>query len=151
MNRDAILATVIGFGIGLLITGIFLLGPNIKTLLPKGIKLPAVPFLASQEKKGSPTGPTPTPMALAITIDSPLPDAIVDSDALLVSGVTSPDATVVLQLNDQDVVVAAAIDGKYAGKVTVSEGENTLTATSYTKEGKMTSQTTTIFYTPEEL
>ena len=140
MNKDAILATLIGFGIGLLITGLLLVGPNITKFLPK-INLPA--------KVSAPT-PTPTPSQFAVTIESPLVDAIENTTDLLVSGVTNPGSTVVVAGSVDDTAVTAQADGKYAGKITLTEGKNEIVVTSYL-ETKQASQSITVYYTPETL
>ena len=147
MNKDALLATLIGFGIGLLITGVLLLGPNLTKMLPK-IKLPA--FTISQTKPKTVPGVTPTPAQSTLTIDSPLSEAIENSADLLVSGASSPGSTVVIAgpLDDSTVLVQA--DGKYAGKITLTEGKNDIIVTSYSK-AKQSNQTVTVYYTPESL
>ncbi len=143
MNRDAILATLIGFGIGLLITGVLIVSPNIVKSLPR-FSLPQVSFFKTSPK------PTPTPAATptGLTIDSPLADTIADKDGLLISGKTASGATVVIQGPlDEDVKVAA--DGKYAGKITLVEGKNEVTVTSYDGTKPLT-QIVTVYYTPED-
>lgn len=137
MNKDALLATVIGFVVGLLITGLLLVGPKLVSLLPK-ISLPK-------------TAATPTPAAqnTGFTIDSPLPDSIESSSKLLVSGSTEMGAMVVIQTDVDDEVVLAKDDGKYAGKVTLAEGKNDLTVASYGKT-KQETKTIQVFYTPED-
>ncbi|MFZ5845259.1 MAG: hypothetical protein ACOY0S_02210 [Patescibacteria group bacterium] len=147
MNRDAILATLIGFGIGLVITGILVLSPNLtKKLGP--LSLPKITFSLPQLKpKSSPT-PTPTPPP-ALTLDSPLPEAVENKAELLVSGKTSSGAIVVIQGPQDEDVTLVKEDGKYAGKVTLLEGKNEIMVTGYIS-GKPLKQTVTVFYTPEE-
>jgi hypothetical protein len=140
MNKDALLATLIGFAIGLLITGLLLVGPNITKSLPK-IKLPTA--------ASTPT-PTPTSSQFAVTIESPLAETIENSPDLLVSGVTSAGSTVVIAGSVDDTAVAAQPDGKYAGKITLTEGKNDIVVTAY-EQSKQTSQTVTVYYTPESL
>jgi hypothetical protein len=147
MNKDAVLATLIGFGIGLLITGLLLLGPNITKSLPK-INFPAISFLQPKQKPA--VTPTPTPSQFAVSIESPLADAIENTSDLLVSGVTSPGATVVIAGSVDDTVATTQADGKYAGKVTLTEGKNDITVTSYSQT-KQANQTITVYYTPESL
>lgn len=147
MNKDALLATLIGFGIGLLITGLLLVGPNITKTLPN-INLPAVTLFQSKQKS-TPT-PTPTPSQFSVTIESPLAGTIENSTDLLVSGVTAPGSTVVIAGSVDDTVVVAQTDGKYAGKITLTEGKNDIIVTSY-QQTKQTSQTVTVYYTPESL
>jgi hypothetical protein len=146
MNKDALLATLIGFAIGLFITGMLLVGPKLAKYFPKmSFKLPS--FSISQKTPNT----TPTPSKdFAVSIDSPIPDSIESESTLLVSGTTSADATVVIQGVVDDAAVQTKTDGKYAGKILLIEGKNDITVTSYLKEKKAT-QTITVFYTPEEL
>lgn len=140
MNKDALLATLIGFGIGLLITGLLLVGPNITKALPK-VKLP---------QTASTPPPTPTPSQFTLIIESPLADAIENSTGLLVSGVTSPESMVVVAGPVDDTAVVAQADGKYAGKITLTEGKNDIVVTAY-RQTNQASQTLTVYYTPESL
>lgn len=147
MNKDALLATFIGLAAGLLITGVLLLGPSLTKSFPK-LSLPRITLPSFS--KGKTPSPTPAPVEeLTITIDSPLPEEIAVKDSLLVSGTTLPGATVVAQgLLDED-VVQTKDGGAYAAKVSLAEGSNEITVSTY-KDGKSASQTVTVFYTPEE-
>lgn len=143
MNKDAILATLIGFGIGLVITGILLVGPNLLKLLPS-IKLPA--FTQSQQL---PT-PTPAPKVPGFAIESPLPETIENTPDLLVNGTASPGATIVIAGPGDESVVTVGSDGKFAGKITLTEGKDDITVTSVLG-AKITSQTVTVYFTQESL
>ena len=149
MNKDAVLATLIGFAIGLFITGLLLVGPNITKMLPK-IKLPTITF--SQSKQKPTVAPTAgaTPSQFTVTIESPLADAIENSADLLVSGVTTPGSTVVIAGSVDDTAVVVQDDGKYAGKITLADGKNDIIVTSYLQT-KQANQTITVYYTPESL
>lgn len=138
MNKDAILATLIGFGIGLLITGLLLVGPNITKALPK-VKL-----------QTTAPAPTPTPTQFSVTIESPLAETIENRTDILVSGVTTPGSTVVVAGSVDETGVVAQPDGKYAGKITLTEGKNDIIVTSY-QQTKQANQTVTVYYTPENL
>lgn len=147
MNKDALLATLIGLAAGLVITGVLLLGPSLTKSFPK-LSLPRI-SLPSFAKPGTPS-PTPTPaQELTVTIDSPLAEEIAVGDTLLVSGTTLPTTTVVAQGPLDEDVVLTRDGGAYAAKVSLIEGSNEITVTAY-KDGKSASQTVTVFYTPEE-
>lgn len=146
MNKDALLATLIGFGIGLCITGIFLLGPSVIKSMPK-LTLPKISL--QQKNPKTQNTPTPTPIKQFVTIDSPLPDAIEVKSDLLVSGTTNSNATVVVQGQTNEDIVVVKEDGKYAGKVTLVEGKNDITATSYLN-GMPVSQSVTVYFTEEK-
>src|SRR3989344_6980682 len=94
MNKDALLATLIGFGIGLFITGMFLLGPTIVKSIPK-FTLPKISL--PQKNPKTQTTPAPALTKQNVTIDSPLAEAIESKKELLVSGTTNPKATVLVQ------------------------------------------------------
>jgi len=149
MNKDAVLATLIGFAIGLFITGLLLVGPNITKALPK-IKMPAITF--SQSKQKPTVAPTAgaTPPQFAVTIESPLAEAIENSADLLVSGVTEPGSTIVIAGSVDDTAIVVQDDGTYAGKITLTEGKNDIIVTSY-RQTNQASQTVTVYYTPESL
>ncbi len=140
MNRDALLATLIGLGMGLLITGVIVIGPNLLKLIPK-ISFPKIAF---QTTKPASLTPTPTQI-FSFTIDSPIADSVVNTSDLLLSGNSFPGATVVVAGATDEDVVAAGANGKYAGTVTLAEGKNDIIVTSYSGE-KKDSKTVTIFY-----
>lgn len=152
MNKDALLATCIGFVVGLVVTGLVLYGPSLAKNLPK-IQFPKISF--SIPKFGKPKStPTPTevpqPKVHAISIESPLADAIEQSDEVLVSGTTTTSSVVIISSPVDEVVMEANGDGKYAGKVTVAEGKNDITVTSFHKEKGVVTESVSVFYTPED-
>lgn len=144
MNKDALLATIIGFVVGLVITGILLLAPRFSGLLPK-ISFPSF----SLPKTVPSISPTPSAIITGLSIDSPLPDSIESSAELLVTGNTEPGASVIIQTDRDEEAFVAGDDGRYAGKITLYEGKNDLTVTSYGKI-KQEEKTITVYFTPEE-
>ncbi len=152
MNKDALLATFIGFLVGLIVTGIILYGPNIASGLPK-FQMPKFSLSLPQLNKPKPT-PASTPAVQskehAVSVESPLPEAIEQTSTVLVSGTTSADATVIISGGVDEAVIVSNADGKYAGKITLSEGKNDITVTSIKKPDGIASHAVTVFYTPEE-
>ncbi len=147
MNKDAILATVIGLVLGLAIAGTFIFGPSLVGAFPK-LKLPTI----TMPKTAPKTTPQPTsiPKEFSVTITAPLPDAVEPKDEVVVSGMTTTGATVVIGGPlDEDVVVAGE-NGAYAGKVTAVEGKNDISVTAYGIDGKQAQSLVTIYYTQEE-
>ena len=142
MNRDALLATLIGLGLGLLMTGILIAGPGLLKYLPH--------FSFPKQITKTVLTPTPTPSQFGVTITSPLAEAIASTSQLVVSGTTFPKSIVVLQGPTDDDVVTVGDDGKYAGKITLSEGRNDIIVTSY-NHSKQASQAVTVYYTEENL
>lgn len=144
MNKDALLATIIGFVVGLCITGLILVGPKLISWLPK-ITLPTITL---PTRDATPLA-TPPDQEFSVTIDSPLESSIESSLDLLVSGTTQAGSTVFIQTDADDAIIIAGDDGKYAEKITLAEGKNDITVTAYLDQKQM-SVKRTVFYTPEE-
>lgn len=144
MNKDAILATIIGFVVGLFITGLILIGPKLLSMIPR-LTLPTITLPTS----GTTPPVAPADEEFAVTIDSPLEGSIESQAELLVSGSTQAGSIVFIQTDTDDAVTFAADDGKYAGEVTLLEGKNDLSVTAYLKE-KQSTQERTVFFTAEE-
>jgi hypothetical protein len=149
MNKDALLATVIGFGIGLVITGLVFMGPTLFKNFPSfhfpGFSLSKL----LQNKNTTKAKPTPKPGPTDLTIESPLADNIESKTDLLVSGQTAPNATVVIEGESTETVVVANTQGAYAGSITLGEGKNDIRVTSYAGT-KVQTQMVTVYYTPEK-
>lgn len=145
MNKDAVLASVIGFGIGLLITGGILLGPTV------------INQLATQQRSNgevasaTETVPNTTPAAntadtTLLTIESPTAESISTSTSITVSG-KAPNGTYVIVAGDIDETGVNVTSGTYSGTVTVKEGKNDISVTAV-GESNTTSQRVTVYYTP---
>ena len=152
MNKDAILATIIGFGVGLVIAALVFVAPSMMKGLPH-FSLPnfsALTALFSMKQKNSDSEkPSTTPkLSDTLSIESPLPDAIEPKSETLISGTTLPNAVVVLEGEDTENVVVANGNGAYAGKLELGEGKNDIVVTSYAKNN-VQSQDVTVYYTPE--
>jgi hypothetical protein len=146
MNKDALLATAIGFVIGLAITGLLLVGPSIMQKFPKfSFQMPTLP-------KAQPKQPTPTGKQeiKELTIDSPIAESIEHEKELLVTGKAMPGSIIVLQGVSGEIAVTTNDDGAYAAKVTLVEGKNDVIVTATAKD-YTSSKILTVFYTPEAL
>jgi hypothetical protein len=146
MNRDAIIATCIGIIFGVCIAALVLVGPKIGSYIssiPKpsfSFSLPS--FFSFTKKEEKPINPTNNPSAAItdITIDSPLPDTIISESEILISGKTIPNATVVATNQFGDWTTTSDSTGVYALTVTLSEGLNTLTLTSWNTDKEYSKQ-----------
>lgn len=146
MNRDAIFATAIGFSIGLVITGVILIGPGILSRVSQ----------LSLKKPLNPTSPTTTPGTKtldtqgSLVISSPIPGEIVSSNSLIISGVAKAGRVIVAQSGNEDVVMKVDESGKFAAKMSLSIGKNDIIVGMHGEEGESEYKTLTVFYTPEE-
>lgn len=147
MNKDALLATGIGLGLGLLIAVLFIFGPGLAASITK-IKLPQINLSRRATTQQTPT-PDQKKQEITLGISAPLDQAIEPMKDVVVSGVTAPGATVVIQGPNNDDVTTGDSDGKYAGKITISEGKNDITVTAYSDQKQLT-QTVSVYFTEEK-
>lgn len=149
MNKDALLATIIGFGVGLVITGLVFIGPSLIKTLPS-IQFPALtlPKIAQNTKAPKKSQPSTKAASNDLTIDSPLAENIQPKNEILVSGHTAFGATVVIVGETGENVVVANDQGAYAGTIALGEGKNDIEVTSYAKT-QTQKQSVTVYYTPE--
>ncbi|HLD24606.1 MAG TPA: hypothetical protein VJB96_01680 [Patescibacteria group bacterium] len=149
MNKDALLATIIGFGIGLVIAAGVFLGPSLFKNMPQ-LRLPDLSSLLNTFKTSENREPTPTPKPNeTLTIQSPLADSIEPKNETLISGMTAPEAIVVIEGESTETVAVANAQGAFAGKIALGEGKNDIVVTSYSKDNVQT-QTVRVYYTPED-
>lgn len=150
MNKDALLATVIGFGVGLVIAALVFLGPTVFKNMPQ-IHFPDLSALWSkftaQKNNATPT-PTPKPNE-TLSIQSPLPESIEAKNESLISGSAPPNAIIVIEGESTENVVVANAEGSYAGKIALGEGKNEITVTSHAGASTQT-QSVIVYYTPED-
>jgi len=150
MNRDAIIATLIGIGIGILTTAIVLAGPQLTKLLPN-IHLPKISLQLPTSNKNKVIDVTiPEEKSSLISIDSPLEESIESSDEVLLSGFTKKDALVVAMGPVDEDIITASSDGAYAVTISLIEGKNDIYVTSYSDDDTETIKRT-VFYTKESL
>jgi len=148
MNRDAVLATLIGFGVGLSIAGLIFLGPVFFPAIT--INPPDISFITkyfSQINKPVPTSkPIEYPNKLAV--DSPQSETIEAQEELLVSGKAVPNTTILIVGETSETVTEANEKGMFAGKISLTEGKNTIDVTNYAQNNTETKQLI-VYYTPE--
>lgn len=149
MNKDTVLATGIGLVLGFVITGLILIGPKLLAWLPRP-SLPKISFNLPNKVAQTKSTPIPTPKTAILTISSPLPESIETNDQLVVSGIAQPNATVVVSGGIEDDVSLANAEGKFAGKITLIEGINNISVTSYANTVP-TTQMVTVYFTQESL
>lgn len=140
MKKEVLLAIVIGFGIGLLITfGIY----TARTALQKQAAASPSPQAA--------VTPAPSEKPSSLTITEPKADTLTDTDKVTVSGTASPEATVALTTADTQKIVVADKTGHFSSEVELSGGVNTITITSFAADGTKSQASTTIVYSTAQI
>ena len=101
----------------------------------------------------SPTAQTPpepsAPVALSLTITNPQDDSVVNTSSTVVEGLADPNATISITTDKSETIVTADGQGKFSGKVELSEGPNVITVTMFTKEAETIEKQIIVVYSTE--
>lgn len=138
MNRETLIAILLGFTGGILVA--FLL-----VTLPK--RLP-------QLKKDS-TSPTPTQSQVSpdnqddkkIEVTNPENGIVVEGEEIEITGITLSNTFVVVNGPNEDVVVTSDNEGKFSAKLGVLDGENLFTVTAYPENENPLTTNVSVFAT----
>jgi len=157
MNKDAILATLIGFAIGLTITGIIIVAPTIAKSAPSipKIQFPSIfkGFTSSKPKETKiiPTQTQQTQNAQkGIIVSSPLQESIQLKNTVTIEGRASSGSTLFVQgeLSDDACPIK---QNTFACNVTLTEGKNTIVLAVSDTKAIIESQEIILYHTPESL
>lgn len=140
MKKEVILAIVIGFGIGLLITfGIY----TARTALQKKTAASPSPTLQAS--------PEASVSAHQINLTEPKPDTLTDTDKVTVSGTTTPESTVTIITNDTQAITIANKSGRFSAEVELTGGINEIHLTTFSPSGEKAENIITIVYSTAEI
>jgi hypothetical protein len=135
MKKEVIIAILIGFGIGLLITlGIHTTRSKDSNSLNPSAQLSPTPALDMEHH---------------ITIISPLENAVQSTQSLLVKGQTSPGSSVVLETEKNHQIKIADASGFFEAEYTLIAGPNLINLTSYHPSGTSATHALETTYAPE--
>jgi len=157
MNKDALLATIIGVIIGVFLTAVIVTGPALFNRL-KDIKftLPKLPVF-TQTKNTDPQNEekiiSDKPSEKSeynFKIASPLNKSISKSEEILISGNAPSGSKILISGPLEEVVVTSLENNSFAGSIKIEEGVNTISALLLNKENPII-DTILIFYTQEEI
>lgn len=126
MKKEVIIAIVLGLLVGLIITyGIYRVRTTVSHRKNEtSIEKLATPAASLQEKTNA-----------TITILSPEDGAILENKELQIAGSSTPDAHVILFVNNRDYISSADTTGAFSFEVTLEDGVNILTIHVVDQEG----------------
>lgn len=134
MRKEVLLAILIGVGLGLLITFAVYQNRRSESDAQKDQvqELISSPTLNEQENTSQ----------LAIT--SPENNLIIDSQRLIVSGNTQANNSVIIVINDQEIITNADESGNFSKEIRLDQGANILTIYSINQDGLLTQTDRTV-------
>ncbi len=127
MNKETLIAASVGLGLGLIVTvGVYSMK---RTLTPD----------PTNQLTVSPTPATTDSPETAgtLSVSAPEDGVLVSQDKLTVKGLAPASSSVVILVGNDDNIVTADTDGKFATEVTLKNGPNLITAISVNENGEV--------------
>lgn len=147
MRKEVIIAIIIGFALGLVITfGVWTANRAIKETAPQKEEF------AGQEAEVEEATPTPTTVTeLFLTINSPENNSISDQEQIKVKGETKPQAVVVVIYQEGEKILEADENGDFETEISLTGGANEIEISAHDQEGNEANQILTVVYSTAEI
>ena len=142
MRKEVLIAIVLGFGLGLLIT--FGLWSANKAMKQKE-ELPP-----TAEETTPALSPTPTPASFSLAILTPEDESVQAEEKITISGSTEPEAQVIIISNKDEVIVEADTAGKFSAEITLENGTNDIAITATNEAADEATKTISVVYSTVE-
>jgi len=147
MKKEVLIAIIIGFGLGLVITfGVWRANKVLKEVAPKQQSPPS----QVQEEEKTPS-PTPPSSQLSLVITSPEDNSIINKEKIVVSGKTSSEATVVITYEEGEKIIQTDENGNFSSEITLVGGANEIIVSAYDEEGNEVTKTLNLVYSTAEI
>lgn len=105
---------------------------------------------SSQIKSVSLTAPTPTPKpSIFLTLDTPTDEQVFDQKTIIVSGKTTPTATVEVLTTLSEQIVTPASTGAFSTTVTIEDGESVIDIIAISSSGNEVKLSKTVTFSTE--
>ena len=141
MKKEVVLAIVIGFGIGLLITfGIYTARTAVNQADQQNqqasIQAPQIPDATSSAK---------------LKITTPANHSLFDTDTISLEGKTTPEAILTIIGQEGQQIITADEDGNFNTELELSGGANQIKISSFSKDGEKTEITLTVVFSTAKI
>lgn len=141
MRKEVIIAIILGFALGLVITfGIWKANKALRREAPE--EIPVVEEVVPE--------PTPTP-AFTLEIISPEDEGISAEDKITITGKTGPGSVVAVAYEKGEEIVEADSAGNFEVEVDLVSGINEIEITAFSLEGDEASASLNIVYSTAEI
>lgn len=144
MRKEVLIAIIIGFGLGLVITfGIWRANKALKETVSSKQEVP-------EKKVEEMITPTPAKEA-GLSFTSPENNSISNKDKIVVSGKSTPEAVIVVLYQDGEKILEADKEGNFSTEITLVGGSNEIKVSSFGKDGSESAKTLTVVYSTVEI
>lgn len=108
--------------------------------------------LQSSKLYSAANGPlTSAPTILSLEIQQPINDTLTFEPSTVISGNTSPNATVLISVGDNNKVIQAQADGSFSTLIDLTEGVNQIITAAFNQNGDEKQIERTVFYSKEKI
>lgn len=151
MRKEVLVAILLGFGIGLVVTfGIFTARNALKTAGGQmsdqaGLTTPP----ASSEKLKSSPAPQIETKHVA-TVITPNDGSVETTEKITLSGMTTAGSTVAISGGETDVVVVSDEKGQFSAEITLVGGDNQIKIVSFSPKGEKAETVLAVVYSTAE-
>lgn len=141
MRKEVLIAIIIGFGLGLVITfGIWTANKALKEKVPEETPTEEVEEVT----------PTPTPR-MELIITSPENNIISEEEIIEVTGQTDAKAIIAIVYPDGEKLLEADEDGTFTTEISLTGGDNLIEISAFNDQGDEVKKVLTVVYSTAEL
>ena len=142
MRKEVLIAIIIGFGLGLVIT--FGIWTANKALSERATdEMPVEEVVEEVE-------PSPLPI-MELIIISPEDNLLSDEEIIEISGQTAPLAVIAVTYPEGEKLFEADEDGNFSTEISLIGGDNQIVISAYNKEGDEATKTLTVVYSTAKI
>lgn len=143
MKKEVLIAIIIGFGLGLVITfGVWSANKNFNKVSPAEPVPTTIPNLSPS--------PTDAP-ELALEIDSPEDDFLSNEDAIEIAGRASPGGIIVLLYPKGEKILQAEENGSFSTEIVLAGGANEIRISAFDESGNEVEKILNVVYSTAEI
>ena len=151
MRKEVLVAILLGFGIGLVVTfGIFTARKALTTAGSGGEQLIS-PDGEPQTPANQTASPTPEiDSGHGVTVTSPNSGAVETTEKITLAGTTTPGSTIAITGGETDTVVISDEKGQFSMEITLVGGDNEIIVVSFSPKGEKAETVLTVVYSTAE-
>ena len=140
MNKDTVVASIIGFGLGLVAAIALWVVPRV---------LPKLPQIKSPTQKEAVTETAQNNAAEGLSITAPLNGEIIQSDTVTVKGKAAKTNLVIISTVDKSQVITPNENGEYSSPVKLVEGNNIIVVSLISDETTATEKINVFYFSDD--
>lgn len=144
MKKEVIIAIILGFGLGLVIT--FGIWKANQSLQNRPQPTPTPQALPTPE-----TTPTPAEAGFKLKISEPEDNTLSDQEEITLAGETLPEAVIVIFSEEGEKIIEADDEGFFETEITLTAGANQILIKAFDQEGNQAEKELNLVFSTAEI